>query len=332
MGQLVQGVWQETTRHTPSADGRYHRAETSFRNWITPDGRPGPTGTDGFAAQPGRYHLYVSLACPWAHRTLIMRSLKGLQQIVPISVTHWLMGEQGWTFAEGEGVVPDRLFNSQYLHEIYTRADPEYTGRVSVPVLWDQHTQAIVNNESAEILRMFNSAFDAEGALPGDYYPAPLRDTIDALNARIYETVNNGVYKAGFATTQAAYEEAVTPLFEMLDWLDNLLASSRFLCGDTLTEADIRLFTTLVRFDSVYVGHFKCNIRRLIDYPHLWAYALDIYQWPGIAETVNFTHIKRHYYQSHKTINPAGIVPVGPLLDFTVPAGRAKNQDAAAAI
>jgi glutathionyl-hydroquinone reductase len=332
MGQLVQGVWQETTRDAQSADGRYHRAETSFRNWITPDGRPGPTGTDGFAAKAGRYHLYVSLACPWAHRTLIMRTLKGLQQIIPISVTHWLMGEQGWTFAGGEGVIPDPLFNSQYLHEIYTRADPEYTGRVSVPVLWDQHTQTIVNNESAEILRMFNSAFDSEGALPGDYYPAPLRDTIDALNARIYETVNNGVYKAGFAATQAAYEEAVTPLFEMLDWLDNLLASSRFLCGDALTEADIRLFTTLVRFDSVYVGHFKCNIRRLIDYPNLWAYTRDIYQWPGIAETVNFTHIKRHYYQSHRTINPTGIVPVGPLLDFSVPAGRAKSKEAAAAI
>jgi putative glutathione S-transferase len=321
MGQLVKGVWQETVREN-SKDGRFHRADTSFRNWITPDGRPGPTGTDGFAAQAGRYHLYVSLACPWAHRTLIMRALKGLQTIIPISVTHWLMAEHGWTFAPGEGVIPDPLFNSVYLHEIYTRADPEYSGRVSVPVLWDQHTQTIVNNESAEIIRMFNSAFDGAGALPGDFYPAPLRDTIDAFNARIYQTVNNGVYRAGFATTQAAYEEAAEPLFETLDWLDNHLASRRFLCGDTLTEADIRLFTTLVRFDSVYVGHFKCNVRRLTDYLHLWPYTRDIYQWPGVAETVHFTHIKHHYYQSHKTINPTGIVPVGPLLDFAAPAGR----------
>ena len=332
MGQLVQGVWQENAPDNRNADGRFIRAETFFRNWITPDGKPGPTGSDGFAAQAGRYHLYVSLACPWAHRTLIMRTLKGLQSIIPVSVTHWLMAEQGWSFAEGEGVIPDPLFNSQYLHEIYTRADPEYTGRVSVPVLWDQHTQTIVNNESADIVRMFNSAFDAAGALPGDYYPVPLRDTIDAFNTRIYNTVNNGVYKAGFASTQAAYEEAVAPLFETLDWLDDLLASSRFLCGNMLTEADIRLFTTLVRFDSVYVGHFKCNIRRLIDYPHLWAYARDIYQWPGIAETVNLTHIKRHYYQSHKALNPSGVVPVGPLLDFSAPAKRASDPSAGAAI
>ena len=242
------------------------RAQTAFRNWVTPDGRPGPTGSGGFSAEPGRYHLYVSLACPWAHRTLIMRALKGLEQIIPVSVTHWLMAEQGWTFSPGEGVIPDPLFNSRYLHEIYTRADPHYTGRVTVPVLWDQHTQTIVNNESSEIIRMLNSAFDAVGAPPGDYYPTELREEIDALNARIYDTVNNGVYKAGFATTQAAYEEAVAPLFETLDWLEERLAHSRFLCDDTLTEADMRLFTTLVRFDPVYHGHFKCNIRRLIDY------------------------------------------------------------------
>ena len=256
---------------------------------------------------------------------LIMRALKGLEQIIPVSVTHWLMADQGWTFAPGEGVIPDPLFNSRYLHEIYTRADAHYTGRASVPVLWDQHTQTIVNNESSEIIRMFNSAFDAVGARPGDYYPKERREEIDALNERIYDTVNNGVYKAGFATTQAAYEDAVAPLFETLDWLEERLAHSRFLCDDTLTEADIRLFTTLVRFDSVYHGHFKCNIRRLIDYRHLWAYTRDIYQIPGIAATVNLDHIKRHYYQSHKRINPTGIVPAGPLLDFDEPAERGKD-------
>jgi putative glutathione S-transferase len=292
---------------------------------VTPDGRPGPTGSDGFSAAAGRYHLYVSLACPWAHRTLIMRALKGLEQIIPVSVTHWLMAEQGWTFSPGEGVIPDPLFNSRYLHEIYTRADAHYTGRTSVPVLWDQHTQTIVNNESSEIIRMLNSSFDAVGARQGDYYPKEQREEIEALNARIYDTVNNGVYRSGFATTQAAYEEVVAPLFETLDWLDERLAQSRFLCEDTFTEADIRLFTTLVRFDSVYHGHFKCNIRRLVDYRNLWAYTRDIYQIPGIAATVNLHHIKRHYYQSHRRINPTGIVPVGPLLDFDESAERGKD-------
>jgi glutathionyl-hydroquinone reductase len=341
MGLLIDGVWHEqepaaTRAETAKADaaakadpsstaGRFERADSAFRNWVTPDGRPGPTGSDGFSAAAGRYHLYVSLACPWAHRTLIMRALKGLEQIVPVSVTHWLMAEQGWTFSPGEGVIPDPLFNSRYLHEIYTRADAHYTGKVTVPVLWDQHTQTIVNNESSEIIRMFNSAFDALGAQPGDYYPKDRREEIDALNDRIYTTINNGVYKAGFATTQTAYEEAVSPLFATLDWLEERLAESRFLCDDTLTEADIRLFTTLVRFDAVYHGHFKCNIRRLIDYRNLWAYTRDIYQVPGIAATVNFTHIKRHYYQSHKRINPSGIVPVGPALDFDEPAERGKD-------
>jgi putative glutathione S-transferase len=330
MGVLIDGVWQEqeseTTKPDPArASGRFERAQTAFRNWVTPDGRPGPTGSDGFSAAPGRYHLYVSLACPWAHRVLIMRALKGLEQIVPISVTHWLMAEQGWTFSQGEGVIPDPLFNSRYLHEIYTRADAHYSGRASVPVLWDQHTQTIVNNESAEIIRMFNGAFDAVGARPGNYYPKERREEIDALNARIYDTVNNGVYKAGFATTQTAYEEAVMPLFETLDWLDERLAQSRFLCDDTFTEADIRLFTTLVRFDSVYHGHFKCNIRRIADYRNLWAYTRDIFQISGIAATVDMGHIKRHYYQSHRRINPTGIVPAGPLLDFDAPAERGKD-------
>jgi glutathionyl-hydroquinone reductase len=330
MGVLIDGVWQEQEPEVAKAEperasGRYERAGTTFRNWVTPDGRPGPTGSDGFSAAPGRYHLYVSLACPWAHRTLIMRALKGLEQIVPVSVTHWLMAEQGWTFSPGEGVIPDPLFNSRYVHEIYARADTHYTGRASVPVLWDQHTQTIVNNESSELIRMFNSAFDAVGARPGDYYPKELREEIDALNARIYGTVNNGVYKAGFATTQTAYEEAVTPLFETLDWVEERLSQSRFLCDDTFTEADIRLFTTLVRFDSVYHGHFKCNIRRVVDYRNLWAYTRDIYQIPGIAATVNLGHIKRHYYQSHRRINPTGIVPAGPLLDFDESAERGKD-------
>jgi putative glutathione S-transferase len=254
-----------------------------------------------------------------------MRALKGLEQLIPVSITHWLMAENGWTFSPGEGVIPDPLFNSRYLHEIYTRAEAHYTGRVTVPVLWDQHTQTIVNNESAEIVRMFNSAFDATGARPGDYCPKDLREDIDALNARIYDTVNNGVYKAGFATSQSAYEEAVAPLFDTLDWLDDRLGQSRFLCDDRLTEADIRLFTTLVRFDSVYHGHFKCNIRRLSDYRNLWAYTRDVYQIPGIAATVNMVHIKRHYYQSHRRINPTGIVPAGPLLDFDAPAERGKD-------
>jgi putative glutathione S-transferase len=323
MGLLIDGVWQieEATQVGP----HFIRAETAFRNWVTPDGRPGPTGHDGYAAARGRYHLYVSLACPWAHRTLILRALKGLEDIVTVSVTHWLMAEQGWTFTPGEAVIPDPLFNSRYVHEIYTRSDGTYSGRASVPVLWDRHTQTIVNNESSEIIRMFNSAFDGVGAKPGDYYPRPLRGEIDTINTRVYETLNNGVYKAGFATSQEAYEDAIGPLFETLDWLEGRLEQSRFLCGDQLTEADIRLFTTLVRFDPVYAGHFKCNIRRVMDYPHLWAYTRDIFQWPGIEPTVNFMHIKRHYYQSHKRINPTGIVPVGPVLDFDAPAERGKD-------
>jgi putative glutathione S-transferase len=330
MGVLIDGVWHEQEPEAAKPDparasGRFERTQTAFRNWVTPDGRPGPTGSDGFSAAAARYHLYVSLACPWAHRVLIMRALKGLEEIVPISVTHWLTAEQGWTFSPAEGVIPDPLFNSRYLHEIYTRADAHYSGRVSVPVLWDQHTQTIVNNESSEIIRMFNGAFDALGARPGDYYPKERREEIDALNARIYDTVNNGVYKAGFATTQTAYEEAIVPLFETLDWLDDRLAQSRFLCDDTFTEADIRLFTTLVRFDSVYNGHFKCNIRRIVDYRNLWAYTRDVFQIPGIAGTVDMGHIKRHYYQSHGRIDPTGIVPVGPALDFDAPAERGKD-------
>lgn len=312
MGLLVDGRWQDQWYDTAKSGGRFVRSQSAFRNWVTADGSAGPSGSGGFKAEPGRYHLYVSLACPWAHRTLIFRKLKGLEEAISLSVVHWLMAENGWTFAPGEGVVPDPIGGARFLHEIYTRADPQYSGRVTVPVLWDKQGGTIVSNESSEIIRMLNSAFDGAGAKPGDFYPEVQRPEIDALNERIYGTVNNGVYKAGFATTQAAYEEAVTPLFETLDWLEDRLGSHRYLTGDGLTEADWRLFTTLIRFDPVYVGHFKCNIRRIADYPRLSAYLRALYHVEGVAETVNFAHIKGHYYESHRTINPTGVVPVGP--------------------
>ncbi|PVE21463.1 glutathione-dependent reductase [Microvirga sp. KLBC 81] len=326
MGLLVDGVWQDRWYDTKSTGGRFVRSSAPFRSWVTADGSPGPTGEGGFKADARRYHLYVSLACPWAHRTLIMRRLKGLEEMISLSVVHWRMLEHGWTFEEGPGVIPDPLHGAQYLYQVYTAAEPTYTGRVTVPVLWDKEKGSIVSNESAEIIRMFNSAFDGIGAQPGDYYPEHLRDEIDALNARIYDNVNNGVYKAGFATTQHAYEEAIHPLFETLDVLDERLALQRYLCGDRLTEADIRLFTTLVRFDPVYVGHFKCNLRRIGDYPNLSGYLRDLYQIAGIAETVNMQHIKGHYYESHRTINPTGIVPLGPILDLDAPHGRDRFQ------
>ncbi|SAK61556.1 glutathione S-transferase family protein [Caballeronia ptereochthonis] len=310
MGLLVDGKWQDKWYDTASTGGRFVRKEAAFRNWVTPDGE------GGFRAEAGRYHLYVGLACPWAHRTLIMRALKGLEEMIDVSVVHWLMLENGWTFADGPGVVPDMINGARFLHQVYTAADPHYTGRVTVPILWDKRRGTIVSNESSEIIRMLNSAFDGIGAKPGDYYPPELRAEIDALNARIYDTLNNGVYKAGFATTQAAYEEAVMPLFDTLDFLEARLGTRRYLAGERFTEADIRLFTTLVRFDAVYVGHFKCNLRRIADYPNLSNYVREIYRMPGVADTVNFEHIKRHYYESHRTINPTGIVPAGPVLDF----------------
>lgn len=322
MGLLIDGVWHDQWYDTDSTGGRFVRQESQFRNWVTPDGSPGPSGSGGFKAEPERYHLYVSYACPWAHRALIFRALKGLEEAISLSVVHWFMGDHGWTFEPGEGVIADRLFNAKYLHEVYVHADPNYTGRVTVPILWDRQTQTIVNNESSEIIRMFNSAFDGVGAKPGDYYPESLRAEIDALNDRIYDTVNNGVYKCGFATTQAAYEEALKPLFDSLDWLELRLSKQRYLTGDRLTEADWRLFTTLVRFDPVYVGHFKCNIRRIVDYPNLWAYLRNLYQTTGVADTVNFLHIKGHYYESHTMINPTGIVPLGPEIDFMAPDNR----------
>ena len=322
MGLLLDGVWQDQWYDTASTGGRFVRTNSQFRNWITPDGSAGKSGKDGFKAAKDRYHLYVSYACPWAHRTLIFRVLKGLEEYISVSSVHWFMGQQGWSFEAGEGVIADPIFGAQHLHEIYTHADMQYTGRVTVPILWDKQTQTIVNNESSEIIRMLNTAFDKIGAVSGNYYPEGLRTEIDSLNHRIYKTVNNGVYKSGFATTQAAYEEAVVPLFETLDYLEERLASNRYLIGDTITEADWRLFTTLVRFDPVYVGHFKANIRRLVDYPNLWAYVRELYQIPGIAETINFAHIKKHYYQSHESVNPTRIVPIGPEIDFTEPHGR----------
>ncbi|MGK7930436.1 MAG: glutathione S-transferase family protein [Microcystaceae cyanobacterium] len=322
MGLLVDGVWQDKWYDTASTGGKFVRQAAGFRNWVTPDGSPGPTGKGGFKAEGDRYHLYVSYACPWAHRTLIFRRLKGLESMISLSVVHWFMGEHGWTFTPDDGVIRDPIWQAQYLHQIYTHANAQYTGRVTVPVLWDKQTQTIVSNESSEIIRMFNSAFDEVGAKSGDYYPEALRNEIDTLNQRIYNTVNNGVYKCGFATTQSAYEEAITPLFDTLDFLEERLSASRYLTGDRLSEADWRLFTTLVRFDSVYVGHFKCNIRPIVDYPNLWGYVRELYQIPGIAETVNLFHIKNHYYQSHTTINPTRVVPVGPELDWIEPHGR----------
>ncbi len=322
MGLLVDGRWVDRWYDTAASDGRFVRTVAPFRNLITPDGAPGPSGEGGFKAEPGRYRLYVSHACPWAHRTLIYRAIKGLAEMIPLSVVHWRMLEQGWTFEEGPGVIPDPEVGAAFLHQLYTAARPDHTGRVTVPVLWDRARRTIVNNESSEIIRMFNSAFDGVGAAAGDYYPEPLRAEIDAVNARVYETVNNGVYRAGFATTQAAYEEAVGPLFDTLAWLDARLADRRFLLGDRPTEADWRLLTTLLRFDLVYVGHFKCNRRRIVDHPNLWPYTRDLYQWPGVAATFDRDHAKRHYYESHKTINPTGIVPVGPDLDFDAPHGR----------
>jgi glutathionyl-hydroquinone reductase len=322
MGLLIEGIWHDHGYDQEKSTGRFVRQDSGFRNFVTPDGGAGPTGQAGFAAEAGRYHLYAAYFCPWAHRCLILRELKGLREIVSVSITHWLMRENGITFAPDDGVVADPNVGAKYLYEIYRASAPTYSGRVTVPVLWDKKTRQIVSNESAEIIRMFNSAFDGVGATAGDYYPAEFRAEIDAVNARVYDRVNNGVYKAGFATSQAAYEEAVRPLFETLDDLEARLARSRYLCGSRLTEADIRLFTTLLRFDLVYVGHFKCNLRRLVDYPNLFVFTRDIYQTATIASTCRQDHIKNHYYRSHLNINPTGVVPAGPIVDFTAPHGR----------
>ena len=324
MGLLVDGKWHDVWYDTDKTQGRFERSKSQFRNWVTKDGSAGITGRDGFKAEAGRYHLYVSYACPWAHRTLIFRALKGLSDIISVSVVDYYMGKDGWTFKGEHGATGDTLYGSEFLHQIYTRADPEYSGRVTVPVLWDKKLQTIVSNESAEIIRMLNVAFDEFGKSDVDFYPEALRSDIDALNDFIYPSINNGVYRAGFATSQEAYEEAYKDVFAALDALEVRLQNNRYLTGSALTEADWRLFTTLIRFDPVYVGHFKCNLRRIEDYPALSNYTRELYQMTGIAETVNMEHIKGHYYTSHKTINPTGVVPLGPKIDFDAPHDRAR--------
>lgn len=326
MGLLIKGRWHDQWYDTDATDGEFIREESQFRHWITADGRPGPSGEGGFAAERGRYHLYVSLACPWAHRTLIARSLKGLEDWIGVSVVSPLMGRQGWSFDRAEGSGGDDLYGADFLHQLYVRQQADYSGRVTVPVLWDRERECIVNNESAEILRMFNAAFDAQTGNAVDLYPAPLRAEIDRWNELVYERVNNGVYRAGFATSQQAYDEAYDRLFQALDLLELQLSRERFLCGPEPTEADWRLFTTLVRFDAVYHGHFKCNRQRLEDYAQLSEYVRDLYQHPGIADTVDLEHIKQHYYRSHPGINPAGIVPRGPKLDFARPHRRLQRS------
>jgi len=323
MGLLVDGQWQDKWYDTASTGGEFVRTDAGFRNWITADGAPGPSGEGGFAAESGRYHLYVSLACPWAHRTLIFRAIKGLGDHIGVSVVHPEMLAEGWEFRRDfAGATGDELYELDYLRELYLKAAPGMSGRVTVPLLWDRARETIVSNESAEIIRMLNSAFDGITGNSDDYWPMPLRDSIETVNARVYDTLNNGVYKAGFATSQAAYDAAIRPLFDTLDWLEARLGRSRYLMGDALTEADWRLFTTLIRFDAVYHTHFKCNRARIVDYPNLRGYMRELYQWPGVRQTVDLDHITHHYYASHRTINPHGIVPIGPHPDFDAPHGR----------
>ena len=319
MGRLVDGVWRAEWYDTASTGGRFVRKESAFRDQVRAD------GSTRFAPEAGRYHLYVSLACPWAHRTLIFRKLKQLEEVISVSVVHPHMGENGWSFENPDDThkcTPDHVNGASYLHEVYVKADASYTGRVTVPVLWDRQSGTIVNNESSEIIRMLNSEFDAWGDASLDFYPEPLRSEIERVNAFVYPNLNNGVYRCGFATTQEAYQEAFQRLFASLDELDRRLSGQRYLVGECITEADWRLFTTLVRFDAVYVGHFKCNLRRIADYPALSGYLRELYQVPGVAETVDFEHIKRHYYESHTGINPTGVVPLGPALDLDRPHGR----------
>jgi putative glutathione S-transferase len=328
MGQLVDGVWQDKPLITKSDSGAFQRKASVFRNWITPDGAAGPSGEGGFKAEAGRYHLYVSYACPWAHRTLIFRALKGLEDLISVSVVHPDMLGDGWTLDPGfEGATGDTLYGLPFARDIYVKADPQVTTRVTVPILWDKTRETIVSNESSEIIRMFNSAFDAITGDRQDFWPEAQRGAIEEVNARIYETLNNGVYRSGFATSQAAYDAAVTELFETLDWLEERLGQSRYLMGDAVTEADWRLFPTLARFDLVYHLHFKCSRRRIVDYPNLWGYTRELYQWPtrsgtGIQETVNFAHIVRHYHYSHESINPHRIIPINPVIDWLEPHGR----------
>jgi putative glutathione S-transferase len=323
-GLFVDGVWHSQWYDTSATAGRFVPTEPIFRNWVTPDGSAGSSGEGGFAAERDRYHLYVSLACPYAHRTVIFRKLKQLESVISMSVLEPVMGEQGWEFGSGPGTTTDMVNSKRRLGEIYLLADPRYTGRVSVPVLWDKERHTIVNNESPEIIRMLNSSFAALTNDRADYYPEDLRAEIDRINARIYNDVNIGVYRAGFATAQPAYEEGCRAVFAALDWIEDILSRQRYLAGARLTEADWRLFTTLVRFDAVYYSHFKCNLRRIVDYPNLWNYLRELYQVPGIADTVNLDHIKRHYYMSMTAINPTRIVPLGPKLNFSAPHDRAR--------
>lgn len=323
MGQLVDGIWQDVWYDTKSTGGSFKRSEAKFRNWITADGAAGPTGEAGFKAESGRYHLYVSYACPWAHRTLIFRELKELTDHISISAVHPDMLSDGWTFqTDVHGATGDTLFNLPFARDVYLRALPDMTGRVTVPILWDKQRETIVSNESSEIIRMFNGAFNDITGNTGDYWPEELRGAIAPINDRIYDTLNNGVYKSGFATTQEAYEAGVIPLFDTLDWLESHLSQNRYLMGDTITEADWRLWTTLIRFDPVYHLHFKCNRKRIVDYPNLWAFTRELYQWQGVAQTVNMDHIVRHYHYSHDTINPNRIIPINPVLDYAAPHGR----------
>lgn len=323
MGQLVKGAWRDEWYDTSKTGGEFRRTDAAFRNWVTADGSAGPTGEAGFKAESGRYHLYVSYACPWAHRTLIFRAIKGLEAHIDISVVHPDMLGDGWTFSSDfPGATGDRQFSLPFLRDIYTRAVPDVSGRVTVPILWDKATGRIVSNESSEIIRMFNTAFDGLTGNREDYWPEDLREAMEPVNARIYDTVNNGVYKAGFATSQAAYDKAVEALFDSLDWLEERLSQHRYLMGARVTEADWRLFPTLIRFDPVYHGHFKCNRNRIVDYPNLWAYTRELYQWPEVSGTVFFDHFIRHYHYSHETINPHRIVPIGPKIDYLAPHGR----------
>jgi putative glutathione S-transferase len=327
MGILVDGKWHDVWYDTKESKGRFVRSESQFRNWITADGSAGPSGKDGFKAESDRYHLYISMACPWAHRALIYRKLKGLESMIGLSAVNSYMGAEGWTFEPGPGVIPDPINNARRVYEVYLAADPHYSGRATVPIIWDKQRNTIVSNESAEIIRMLNTAFDDIGATPLDFYPEAQRKEIDELNDFIYPNLNNGVYMAGFATTQEAYEEAVNKVFNALDVLEERLVTRRYLVGAQITEADWRLFTTLVRFDPVYVGHFKCNKKRILDYKNLWGYLCDLYQQPGIAETVDVEYSKRHYYGSHDTINPHLIVPIGPEVDYSQPHDRARLGD-----
>jgi glutathionyl-hydroquinone reductase len=328
MGLLVDGIWTDQWYDTKSTEGRFERPKSSLRNWVTKDGSAGITGVSGYKAEANRYHLYVSLACPWAHRTLIFRKLKGLESFIDISVVHWLMEENGWTFEEGPGVIADNVNSAKFMHQVYTRAMPNFTGRVTVPVLWDKKTSTIVSNESSDIIQMFNSSFDSVGASTGNYFPAELVTEMDAVNDRIYNSLNNGVYKCGFATSQKAYQDALFPLFETMDWMEDRLSRVRYLLGNKITASDWRVFPTLCRFDAVYHAHFKCSKKRLIDYPNLWDFTRDLYQIPGVADTFDMDHARKHYYLSHTQINPTAILPALPSnADFSIPHTRLKHYN-----